>query len=182
MRMGSDCLRRTHLAETGIEGGETGRSSPVRRLTRSALSGRRTALPGLQGARKTSVFLVTAAGAASRGESCKENRCENLHKIAGCAAAQSDERHGGMLIGYARVPGPPRSGVSSTVSSTPAAPASSPTECAPWGWRCDAQRPVSRPRFQSQQCESVAHNLSPVAFIPSRIRISFSDNVSQKRR
>ena len=43
-------------------------------------------------------------------------------------------------------------------------------------------RPVSRPRFQSQQCEPVANNLSPVAFILSRTGISFSNNVSQKRR
>ena len=43
-----------------------------------------------------------------------------------------------------------------------APPASSPTGCAPWDWRCEVDRPVSRPRFQSQQCESVARNHSEV--------------------
>lgn len=42
--------------------------------------------------------------------------------------------------------------------------------------------PVSRPRFQSPQCEPVADNPSPFASIVSRTGITVSDNVGQKWR
>ena len=109
----------------------------------------------------------------------------------GPAATGSRYRHSGTHIPVgargrcslsSSTPALPRSAAFSTVSSTQGAPGSSPTACVPWGWRCDVHRPVSRPAAQSQQCESVAQNLSPVSVIPSRSGFIVSDNVSQKWR
>ena len=79
---------------------------------------------------------------------------------------------------------PPRTRASPTLSSMRAAPESRRSGDMPWGYRCEACPSFARPAAQSQQCEPVAHNPSPFAFIPSRSRsrISVSRNVSRKSR
>ena len=80
------------------------RCSPWRRFARVPLSWRPEALHRRWGGRKTSVFLVQVAGAASCGDPRKKNRCANLRKVAGLPPSilTGNERRCGSTVSSRR--------------------------------------------------------------------------------